>query len=312
MLSNRHHITMVEENMTIQTEIKAWLDDLGFKYKFSEFEEMFREVEMIGADGMVNEYSYQTHEINNEAKDRLKKTIFGIYWVSESWEDDPSVALEWLALSFDEFFAVKNSREKYGFSYKNIYEFVNLASWLARQDGTCLSYDATEGYIYTRKIANFLSCEGENLTGGILASKRVRDLGCDCVFDLYGDENTTLAFVGGLLCISSDKNQTLPTVDHIVEELRSCSATRLEHLEWDEIIYQKMKNGDSQGVCLWETIFDLSAWEGNGEKLMLFEEAVNKVLQENIASQKSKFLKPLPERFCIFDLHDFYEKLKKR
>ena len=53
--------------MTIQTEIKAWLDDLGFKYKFSEFEEMCREVEMIGADGMINEYSYETHEINDEA-----------------------------------------------------------------------------------------------------------------------------------------------------------------------------------------------------------------------------------------------------
>ena len=162
-------------HMTIQREIKAWLDDLGFKYKFSEFEEMCREVEMIGAEGMINEYSYETHEINDEAKDRLKRSIFAIYWVSESWDDDPDIALQWLALSFDEFFALVNSREKYGFSHKNIYEFVNLASWLARQDGTCLTHDATEGYIYTGKIANLLACEGQNLSGGILASKRMRD-----------------------------------------------------------------------------------------------------------------------------------------
>ena len=95
--------------------------------------------------------------------------------MSESWDDDPDIALQWLALSFDEFFALVNSREKYGFSYKNIYEFVNLASWLARQDGTCLTHDATEGYIYTGKIANLLACEGQNLSGGILASKRMRD-----------------------------------------------------------------------------------------------------------------------------------------
>ena len=81
-------------HMTIQREIKAWLDDLGFKYKFSEFEEMCREVEMIGAEGMINEYSYETHEINDEAKDRLKRSIFAIYWVSESWDDDPDIALQ--------------------------------------------------------------------------------------------------------------------------------------------------------------------------------------------------------------------------
>jgi len=296
--------------MTLQSEIKGWLDDLGFKYKFSEFEEMCREVEMIGAEGMINEYSYETNEINDEAKDRLKKSIFAIYWVSESWDDDPNVALQWLALSFDEFFAVKNSREKYGFSYENIYEFVNLASWLARQDGTCLTYEATEGYIYTHKIAKLLAYEGQNLSGGILASKRMRDLRCDCVFDLYGDNNTSLAFVGGLLCNSSNKNQTLPTVDHIVEELRSCSDTRLKHLAWDDVIYQKLKNGDHQNIELWGTIFDLSIWEGEEEKLMLFEEAVNKVLQENIDKLEPKFRKPLPERFCIFDLHDFYENLE--
>ena len=104
---------------------------------------------------------------------------------------------------------------------------------------------------------------------------KYRDHRCDCVFDLYGDNNTALAFVGGLLRNSSNKNQTLPSVDHIVEELRSCSARRLEYLAWDDIIYQKMKNGDHQDIDLWETIFDLSVWEGEEEKLMLFEKAVN-------------------------------------
>ena len=139
---------------------------------------------------------------------------------------------------------------------------------------------------------------------------KYRDHRCDCVFDLYRDNNTALAFVGRLLRNSSNKNQTLPSVDHIVEELRSCSARRLEYLAWDDIIYQKMKNGDHQDIDLWETIFDLSVWEGEEEKLMLFEEAVNKVLQENIDSSEPKFRKPLPERFCIFDLHDFYENLE--
>lgn len=296
--------------MTLQSEIKGWLDDLGFKYKFAEFEEMCREVEIIGAKGMINEYSYDPHEINDEAKDRLKKSIFAIYWVSESLDDDPDIALQWLALSFDEFFAFNNSREKYGFSYKNIYEFVNLASWLAKQDGTCLTHWSSDGYIYTHKIAKFLAHEGQNLEGGILASKKMRDLGCDCVFDRYGDNNTTLAFVGGLLCTSSNRNQTLPTVDHIVEELRSCSYRRLEDLAWDDIIYQEMKNGNQQGIYIRETIFDLSTWEGEEEKLMLFEEAVNIVLQENIDSLEPKSQKPLPERFCIFNLHDFYENLK--
>ena len=73
-----------------------------------------------------------------------------------------------------------------------------------------------------------------------------------------------------------------------------------------------MKDGDHKNIDLWETIFDLSIWEGEDEKLMLFEEAVNIVLQENIDSLKPKSRKLLPERFCISDLHDFYENLEGR
>lgn len=291
--------------MSIQTEIKAWLDDLGFTYNFSEFEEMCREVELIGAEGMINEYSYETHDIDAEDKARLRKSIFAIYWVSESWDDDPDVALQWLAAAFYEFFAVRGAREAYGFSYRNIYEFVNFASWLAHQEGQCLSSDVADGYTRTGDIAHFIADQGENLNDGLLVSKKVREAGCSCVFDTYGDQNTALTFIGLLLTYSPDAGKELPTVEHVIEELRQSSNRKLSLLSPDDIIYSKLKSGAEAGVDLRSTAFDLSVWQDCEEALKIFEEAVNQILQEENEKAKLEFRKSKLETFKVLDLDEF-------
>lgn len=295
--------------MSIQTEIKAWLDDLGFTYKFSEFEEMCREVELIGAEGIINEYSYETHDIDADAKAHLRKSIFAIYWVSESWDDDPNVALIWLTMAFEEFFAVRDARKAYDFTYRNIYAFVNLASRLSHQDGTCLSYYDDEGHIYIRGIAEFAATEGENLTNGILVSERVRDAGYSCIFDNYGDRNTALAFIGGLLCFRGKDETKLPTLEHLVEELRPSSKHGLAGLDPEDLIYHKIRAGEAAGVDLRETVFDLSFWDDREIELRLFEDAVNQVLFEENEKVKPEYRKPLPGKFRVLNLDEFYAEI---
>ena len=295
--------------MSIQTEIKAWLDDLGFPYKFSEFEEMCREVELIGAWEMIKEYNVGCHQADDGGKLRLRKTIFAIYWLSEWRDDDPDAALIFLAEAMSGFFEVWEARENYGFTYKNIYEFVHLASWLTNQHGASLSYDSSDGYLYVDKIANFAGSHGENLNDGVLVSKKIRNSGCSCIFDSYGDENTTLVFIGGLLTAPSKGKRNLPSLDHLVEELRLSSKNGLAGLNPESLIYNKIRAGAVPGVDIWETAFDLACWRNNKEALKLFEDAVNQILREE--NDKLGFRNLKLDQFRVLDLHEFEADLEQ-
>ena len=182
---------------------------------------------------------------------------------------------------------------------------MNLASLLARQDGQCLSHEWEIGYQHTTSIASFAETEGENLFDGILVSKKIRDAGYSCVFDTYGDENTTLAFIGCLLCFHEKEEKTLPSLEHLVEELRLSSNTKLLGLNADDLVYSKIRRGEVTGVELWATVFDLSFWENDRKALNLFEEAVNQILKEENDKAKPEFRKSKLETFKVLDLDEF-------
>lgn len=305
--------------MSIQTQTKAWLADLGFPYNFPEFEEMCREVELIGAEAMVNEYASEFGErynLDEEDKAHLRKSVFAIYWASESSDDGPEIALTWLAQVFDEFFLVRGAREAYGLAYQNIYEFINLASWLAHQGGECLTYENFEGYHLTQKIASLATWHTDNLSDGILVSKKMREVSKSCVFDTFGDPNTTLTFIAGLLqCpetgllrLPEIGDRTLPSIEHVVEEMRLCSKTGLNSLFPEELIYNRIRSSESD-VDLWNTAFDLSFWEEDEEALKLFEAAVNQILDENNRKVKPQFQRSKIDRFKILNLHQFEAEL---
>ena len=112
-------------------------------------------------------------------------------------------------------------------------------------------------------IANLAGSHGENLNDGVLVSNKIRTSGCSCIFDIYGDENTTLVFIGGLLTAPSNGKRKLPSLDHLVEELRLNSEHGLAGLNPENLIYNKIRAGDAHGIYIWETAFDLAWWEND-------------------------------------------------
>ena len=177
---------------------------------------------------------------------------------------------------------------------------------VVEDDSQTLSWDYNDGYLCVQRLASF-AAYGEHLSDGRMVTQKL-DFDCRVWVDLYGDPNSTLVFIGYLVRVSSG-HAVAPSVNHIVEEMRLSSSSNMDGFDWNEIIYQRVRDGNNRYVTLRNTVFDLSFWDDREVELRLFEDAVNQLLFEENEKVKPEYRKPLPGKFRVLNLDELYEEI---
>ena len=266
--------------MTLHNEFKTWLKDLGLNSNSRFYESAFDELEKLGSQEIATEYEHYHFGISKKQnKNRLSKLVLSILYLSEV-EDDPYGALQWMMDLFDYWF---NQGGDLGLSDKHLSEFVNLTTFLCKQDGTFLSSDSDEnGYEYVNHASAFIhSYFGKR---NEFPTEIIRNNGCDVIFDTYGDKNVTLSLFGGIIRYMELDKEKLPSVDFLVKEMRQCSDQNLTYLS-EEGIFDPFEEDVKSGF----TIFDEEFWEEIPNAKILLEEAITKIIKENDLDYKKSF-----------------------
>ena len=266
--------------MTLHNEFKTWLKDLGLNSDFKFYNSAYEEIEMLGSQEVATENEYYDLDISKKQnKNRLSKLVLSILYLSEV-EDDPYTALNWMIELFDYWF---NQGGDLDLSDKHLSEFVNLTTFLCKQDGTFLSCHSDDnGYECVNQISAFIhSYFGKR---DEFPTKIIRNNNCEIVFDTYGDKNVTLCLFGGIIKYMELDKEKLPSVDFLAKEMRQCSDQNLKYLS-EEDIFEPFEEDIKPGF----TIFDEEFWEQTPKAKFLLEKAITKIIKENDPDYKSNF-----------------------
>ena len=266
--------------MTLHNEFKMWLKDLGLNSDFKFYKSAYEEIEMLGSQEVATENEYYDFDLSKKQNtNRLSKLVLSILYLSEV-EDDPYTALNWMMDLFGYWF---NEGGDLGFSDKNLSEFVNLTTFLCKQDGTFLScHSEDNGYEYVDRISTFINSyfgKREEFPTKIIINNN-----CEVILDTYGDRNVTLCLFGNILRYMEEEKENMPSVDFLVKEMRQCSNRNLTDL-CEEDIFKPFDEDIKPDY----TIFDEEFWEESANAKLLLEEAITKIIEENDPDYKSTF-----------------------
>ncbi len=266
--------------MTLHNEFKTWLKDLGLNSNSRFYVSAFDELEKLGSQEIATEYEHYHFGISKKQnKNRLSKLVLSILYLSEV-EDDPYGALHWMMDLFDYWFDQGGDLD---LADKHLSEFVNLTTFLCKQDGTFLSCHSDEnGYEYVNHVSSFIhSYFGKR---DEFPTKIIRNNNCEIIFDTYGDKNVTLCLFGGIIRYMELDKEELPSVDFLAKEMRQCSDQNLTYISEEEIL-KPFEEDIKPGF----TIFDEEFWEETPKARLLLEETITKIIKENDPDYKSNF-----------------------
>ena len=266
--------------MTLHNDFKTWLKDLGLNNDFKFYKSAYEEIEMLGSQEVATENEYFHSDYSKKQnKNRLSKLVLSILYLSEI-EDDPYTALNWMTDLFIFWFEEGADLD---FSEKNLSEFINLTSFLCKQDGMFLSCHSEEnGYENVIPISNFIHTHFSNRDE--FPTKIIRNNNCEVILDTYGDSNVTLSLFGQILKYMEQEEETLPSVDALSKEMQLCTGQKLTSLTEEEIF-----NPFEEDIETNNTIFDKGFWEDTPNAKLLLEQAITKIIKESNSDYKSSF-----------------------